>query len=282
MTKAKTGFLAGFVSLLYLLFVAGVLAQPAEAQQAPVADLSIQKFDLPSERVAVGETLFYELAIANLGPGPAAAAVVTDTLPPNTEFLFTFSGDCTNVGNTVTCDLGDLAPGAQAVVEFAVCPTAPGTATNTATVRSSTPDPDPTNDGATESTEVTTPAIGSCPSQQSPRTPRETPPDDPRPDPDPRPGSQPEPAPDPPQVRETANGDLCGPGALAINTRDFSFACAGGLAVAAEGDVPGGNLTGDSLAGVDPVVDLAAGRAVARSSNLLAVADPGGGLDLKP
>lgn len=263
-TKAR--YFAGLLGFLTLMLAAVVLARPAEAQQME-ADLSVQKFDFPPTQVAVGEPLFYELAIANLGPDTAEGAVVVDDLPSNTEFLFTISGNCTNAGGTVTCDLGDLASFEQVFVEFAVCPTAPGTATNTATASSDTSDPDSSNNTATETTEVTTPAVGACPSQESPSPPEEPPPppEDPQPD-------QPRPDPDPPEEPQpdepAANaGFFCAPGALAVDAEDFSLACAGGQAIAAQGDVPDGLLAGDGFADEDP----GDGQAVARNENSLAV-----------
>ncbi len=171
-TGTKTRYFFGF--LLALMLAAGILVpeRPAWAQ-VPVAsaDLSIQKFDFPPDRVSVGETLFYELAVANnnLLPGTATNVVVRDVLPSNTRFLFPFPGsDCTNMGNVVTCDLGNLAPGEERIAEFAVCPTEPGTARNTATVTSDALIDPPNNNRTEETTEVTTPAVagGGCLSQE--------------------------------------------------------------------------------------------------------------------
>ena len=264
MTITKTRIMC-FVCLLALVLFAGLLARPAEAQQVQVADLSVQKFDFPPDQVSVGETLYYELAVANLGPDTATGAVVTDTLPSNTEFLFTFSGDCTNAGQTVTCDLGDLAPNEQTSVEFAVCPRAPGTATNTATVSSSTTDPNPANDTATETTRVTTPAVGKCPSQKpSPPT------ENPQPNPTPPAGNpQPEPPKPPTPV---ANTGLCFTmGAVAVQTLDFSIACAGGQAIASEGDGSDG-----ILAGGKPANQGSSGGAIAEDSGSRAISGNGG------
>lgn len=164
----KTRYFFGF--LLALMMAAGILVSERSAwAQVPVADLAIQKFDFLPDRVSVGETLFYELAVANNSMlGTATNVVVRDILPSNTRFLFPFPGsDCTNMGNVVTCDLGNLGPGEERIVEFAVCPMEPGTARNTVTVSSDAIDPNPTNNTAEETTEVTTPAVagGGCLSQ---------------------------------------------------------------------------------------------------------------------
>ncbi|MGB3632607.1 MAG: DUF11 domain-containing protein [Rubrobacteraceae bacterium] len=274
--STRAGYFAGFVGFLVVVMILLAPAGPARAQAASEADLSVQKFDFPPDRVAVGETLFYELVIANLGPDTATNAIVTDTLPANTEFLSTITGNCTNVGRTVTCDLEDLGPSEQVSVEFSVCPTSPGTATNTATATSGTTDPNPANDTATETTIVTTPAVGRCPSQQSPPPgnppPGTTPPvEDPRPDPIPPPDS---PQPEVP----VADAGLCVTGAVAIEAQDFEVACAGGQSIATRGAGPGGILTGfgtgDEGSGGD--------QAIVQNADGLAVAGNGGVLVQKP
>lgn len=177
----KTRYLCG--SLLAIMLTAGVLMPvlPAWAQVSELptaADLSIEKFDFPPETVAVGEPLFYELDVANNGlipgtenlvPGTATDVVVRDELPPNTRFLSALpDSGCTNAGNVVTCELGDLGPGDERFVGFFACPTGPGDATNTATVGSDAViDPRPDNNRAEETTEVTEPAVagGGCTSQ---------------------------------------------------------------------------------------------------------------------
>ncbi len=170
-TGAKVKYFFGF--LLALILAAGVLVpvQPAWAQPI-AADLSIRKFDFPPDEVSVGEPLVFELRVSNdvLSPSTAENVVVTDLLPANTRFLFPFAGsDCTSTGGRiVTCELGDLAPGGLAVADFAVCPTEPGTAENTATVESDTPDLILTNNVDVQTTEVTEPAVagGGCLSQE--------------------------------------------------------------------------------------------------------------------
>lgn len=276
--------LVGFLGFLVLMLVAvAVMAQPADAQMQGSADLSVQKFDFPPTQVFVGEPLFYELNIANsVDSDTAANAVVVDDLPSNTEFLFTISGNCTSTGQTVTCNLGDVAPGELTVVEFAVCPLAPGTATNTATASSDTPDPDNSNNTATETTEVTGPDVGGCTTPEPPAPQEPAPPNNPQPMPGPMPESAPPnspqqgPGPTPPVVSPQPEGPeragLCGPGeAVVINDRDFSLVCAGGQAIVALGDVPGGQL-----AGGNPENGAAVGGAVVRNPGNLVAAGSNG------
>ena len=101
--RIRAKYFAGLLSFLILMLVAVVTAQPAEAQVMvqDSADLSVQKFDFPPNQVNVGEPLFYELNIANFGPDSSTAnnAVVVDRPAiQRTEFLFTISGNCSNVG----------------------------------------------------------------------------------------------------------------------------------------------------------------------------------------
>jgi hypothetical protein len=97
-------------------------------------------------------------------------------LPPNLQFVDgTFQ--CSNlgsvVGNTVTCNFGDVPADHGFVAAITVCAIAPGTVTNTATVSSGTPDPTPTNNTDTETTTITPGDPSTCPSP--PPTPLPTP-----------------------------------------------------------------------------------------------------------
>ena len=191
-----TRYFCGF--LLALMLAAGILVPvlPAWTQTSdlpeptapPVADLSIQKFDFPPDTVAVGEPLLYSLEVANNQVIPrientVTNVVVEDDLPDNTRFLSALPGsECTDKGNVVTCELGDIPSNEVRMVEFFVCPTEPGTARNTATVSSdAVVDPNPGNNSAEETTEVTEPAVagGGCNSQD----PQPSPPQDPQPSP---------------------------------------------------------------------------------------------------
>lgn len=264
-TRVGVKYFVGLLGFLTLMLAAAVTAQPAGAQAMdPMADLSVQKFDFPPTQVNVGEPLFYELNVANSTDSDTANnAVVVDDLPSNTEFLFTISGDCSNTGNTVTCDLGDLAPGELAVVEFAVCPTAPGTATNTATASSDTSDPDNSNNTATETTEVVGPDVGGCTTQEpAPPPAQPTPPPE---APQPEPGFQPIAAPAPPQTEVPGTPGLCtSSGILVVNEQSFSLVCVAGQIIATEGNVPGELPTGNV-----PVNGGAGGITVQNSGELV-------------
>jgi len=77
------------------------------------ADLSITKDDVPDE-VLAGEELFYNIHVHNFGPDLAANVVVTDTLPTGLVYLGnTNPGGCVQVGNTLSCDLGNMPDGSN-------------------------------------------------------------------------------------------------------------------------------------------------------------------------
>src|SRR6185295_17427033 len=120
------------------------------------ADLSLQKLDGP-DPVSAGASLVYTLTVSNAGPDAAALVSVSDTLPPGTGFV-SASGDgwlCGNAQGTVTCtqallDLGDAAP----ITITVVAPSTGGTIENTASVSSSTGDPETSNNSSTVTTTV--------------------------------------------------------------------------------------------------------------------------------
>lgn len=126
------------------------------AAASVVADLVIVKSD-SADPVIPGSIFSYQLAVNNVGPGPAADLVVTDTLPSEVAFV-SVSGanwDCSEAGGIVTCTLAGLSPGDAPVITIDV--TAPGAAAalfNTAAVSASTSDPNASNNTDDESTGV--------------------------------------------------------------------------------------------------------------------------------
>ncbi|GAA0596159.1 DUF11 domain-containing protein [Kribbella sandramycini] len=118
------------------------------------ADLSITKAVKPSPLIAGGEGL-YTLTVHNNGPSTATAVTVTDQLPSGLSVLSATSaeGTCTTA---VSCDLGSMGPGSDAVIQIRVRVDAGQTAalTNAATVTSPTPDPNEPDNTSTITTEV--------------------------------------------------------------------------------------------------------------------------------
>jgi uncharacterized repeat protein (TIGR01451 family) len=133
---------------------------------AASADLSIVKSDSP-DPVLAGNLLTYTLVVANGGPSTAEDVSITDDLPDGTTFVEGVDGNGATVcaltqPDEVVCDLGSMAPGASETVYITVLvdPSLPdgSVLSNSATVTSSTADPNLANNTDTESTDVDTAA----------------------------------------------------------------------------------------------------------------------------
>jgi uncharacterized repeat protein (TIGR01451 family) len=128
----------------------------AASPAATSADLTLFTFDAP-DPAGLGQSLDYNVFVDNLGPDTAAGVVVTDTLPSGVTFVSAepTQGTCSDSSGVVTCSLGDISVESSASIQIRVTtPTSPATLTNTASVTSATPDPDETNNSATETTSV--------------------------------------------------------------------------------------------------------------------------------
>ncbi len=120
-----------------------------------LADLAITKQH--TGVMIPGELFTYRLAVTNLGPSLAAVVVVTDTLPLSITFISSSASCVRSQTNpdVVTCSLGNLAVGASTGFDLVVLPDVrlpQGTLVNLAQVSSQTPDPDPTNNNASDPT----------------------------------------------------------------------------------------------------------------------------------
>ena len=132
---------------------------------APLANLTITKTDEISTVLAGGGTIqIYTLRVRNNGVSDARTVVVNDTWPADfTRGAFGTPSQgsvASGPGSNFTWTIGTLAANAEATltVNYTVpASTLPGNYLNTASVTSSTPDPDPANT-ATDTTTVTTSA----------------------------------------------------------------------------------------------------------------------------
>jgi uncharacterized repeat protein (TIGR01451 family) len=131
---------------------------------AVAADLAITKTDSP-DPVLAGANITYTLVLTNIGPSNAQDVTLTDVVPAGTTFVsFTapagWSTTTPAAGGTgaVTATSPALASGGSATFTLVVNvdASAPGGSviTNTATVTSTTNDPDATNNSDTETTTV--------------------------------------------------------------------------------------------------------------------------------
>jgi uncharacterized repeat protein (TIGR01451 family) len=119
------------------------------------ADLALIKTDPPG-RAPTGRNMTYTLTVNNHGPDAASGVTVVDQLPSSVTFVSATptQGTCGESNGTVTCNLGAIGSGAMATIDIVVKPTTPGTITNTASVSSSTSDPNEGNNADSENTSV--------------------------------------------------------------------------------------------------------------------------------
>lgn len=127
------------------------------------ADLALTKSD-SADPVAPGAVFDYTITVANLGPGSAQSPALSDDLPAGTTFVslsspagWTCTTPAFGANGTVACGAATLDPG-NAVFTITVQADAaltPGTQlSNTATVSTSTTDPNPGDEADTEITAI--------------------------------------------------------------------------------------------------------------------------------
>ncbi len=120
-------------------------------------DLSIE-MTASTEPAPSGRPLSYTITVTNNGPLPASSVTSTDTLPGELIFVSSTPGspDCTYSVDTLTCDLGTLAPTDTAVITIDSVLGHPvyGSFSNTAAVTAAELDPIQTNNTATVNTVI--------------------------------------------------------------------------------------------------------------------------------
>ncbi|WP_152926147.1 DUF7507 domain-containing protein [Microbacterium sp. GCS4] len=129
----------------------------AAVDVTPSADVSIVK-TVAETPAALNRQVSYTLTVANDGPSEAAAVTVADVLPADLLSPATTSPGCTVSGSQLTCTRPTLAAGARFVVAVRSTldpATAADTLSNTATVASTTADPDPADNSSTVVVPVT-------------------------------------------------------------------------------------------------------------------------------
>ncbi|WP_343338681.1 hypothetical protein TPELB_08870 [Terrisporobacter petrolearius] len=124
------------------------------------ADISVVKSGLPDPVVA-GELLTYTMVVTNAGPSDALDVTLTDNIPAcllNPEY--SVGGGAFAPWPLVGINLGTMTPGQVINVQIrgTVDPSCVGSIENTAVVSSPTPDPNPTNNTSTVTTEIETSA----------------------------------------------------------------------------------------------------------------------------
>ncbi len=122
----------------------------------PPADLAVT-LQGPATPVLEGSAFTYNIQVTNNGPNPATGVQLDFTFGVAAEFVGIGGspGNCSVVGNRLTCQLGTLASGASAPFTVVVRPISGGTLPSTAGVTATTSDPNPSNNAAFAQTTVT-------------------------------------------------------------------------------------------------------------------------------
>jgi uncharacterized repeat protein (TIGR01451 family) len=121
------------------------------------ADLSLTKTPA-AKTVKVGGQIMYTLVVKNSGPSDATGVKVEDPTPKGLTLVSAqpSQGTCSTVGGDVSCDLGKLVSGGSAqVLVTTTAGQATGSIVNRAKVHADQEDPEPKNNEATGTVEVT-------------------------------------------------------------------------------------------------------------------------------
>jgi uncharacterized repeat protein (TIGR01451 family) len=122
------------------------------------ADMALTKTCKPDTPAQAGTSAFCDIQVANLGLSDAQNVVVTDAIVSNASFTVTSvtgtAASCTtSIGSptsaTVTCNLLTVPAGGGTTIHVTFTSNNPGDINDTATVRSTTPDPVAGNNSAT-------------------------------------------------------------------------------------------------------------------------------------
>lgn len=137
----------------------GAVATRTVVVSSASADLQLTK-TASAESVAAGDQFSYLLRATNAGPSDVGDATIADALPAGlrVDAIEPSQGACTNAAGNLSCRLGALRAGDSALVLVFARPDAAlagSSVVNRATVSSSLPDPDPSNDTASQAIAVT-------------------------------------------------------------------------------------------------------------------------------
>lgn len=134
------------------------------ADTATQADIGIVKECKPDIPMPAGDTGVCDIVVQNFGPAAAEAVKVVDRHVADGTFEFgaitTTAGACTATPNpqvqqgTASCNLGTLAAGDSVIIRVEVTADEPQDINDVATVTSSTPDPDLSNNQARDGIQV--------------------------------------------------------------------------------------------------------------------------------
>jgi uncharacterized repeat protein (TIGR01451 family) len=122
--------------------------------------LSVSVLDVPNP-VIIDSNLTYTVTIFNSSSAPATGVGLTHQIAASLSILAIepSQGSCTPSGNTISCNIGTIAAGQNAIVVVRTRANIEGLATSVATVQGNEPDAEPLNDSATTVTQVRTAGV---------------------------------------------------------------------------------------------------------------------------
>lgn len=123
---------------------------------APLVNLSIVKTAPTTLGVAIGDEFEYSIEVKNIGVQLATGIIAIDDLPTYLSFVSatTGYGTVSTTGKKVTWNIGNLSVGATITLTLRVRAELPGFSSNTATVTSTQPDSDMSNNTSTAIKEI--------------------------------------------------------------------------------------------------------------------------------
>ncbi|EQG29045.1 DUF11 domain-containing protein [Clostridioides difficile] len=122
----------------------------------PSADIEVIKTSNMDTAVP-GETFSYTITVTNLGPSAAQSIVLTDDIPDvilNPEYSLDGGGTFQPWNGNLSIGTLDAGEIRSIIIRGTVSQTAVGTIINTATISSTTPDPNPDNNTSTDETDI--------------------------------------------------------------------------------------------------------------------------------
>jgi uncharacterized protein DUF11 len=122
------------------------------------SDLSLVNIDAPDPVERTGR-LFYLVEVTNKGPDNAFNVEISVLLSPGLQVDWVLTpedpyGNCSTQGREVFCNFYDVADHQKVAINIVVRPPLAGTLKTVATVSSSSEDPNPKNNDATQRTTV--------------------------------------------------------------------------------------------------------------------------------
>jgi uncharacterized repeat protein (TIGR01451 family) len=135
-----------------------------DIQSPPTCDILLYKTD-DFDPVSVNDDIYYRIRVQNRGTAPAENVTVRDPVPALTSFVYASHprGFCYDSSGTIVCtSYSSVAAGDSFEIFVNLRALAAGTVLNTATATTTTVDPEPGNNVASQTTEIREPGFNAA------------------------------------------------------------------------------------------------------------------------